>query len=169
MVLVDATWWKSHSPTKCGHIWDFEAQHAYMGLISNNKMEDHESNLFHLDGVLRTFVHESNEVLYAFRWSLLLSVHFTWRNNFACVTQLSKRDANVNSYSSQELKHFFFSLDMRQWCDYDLKSKLKMEVRICWNDTWTMACHYLWSWRNKEVYDHDIITSGPLVDLDKKN
>ncbi|MCI36180.1 ribonuclease H, partial [Trifolium medium] len=47
----------------------------------------------------------------------------------------------------------FFSADFQQWLDMNLQGNVKGADLNDWPSYWAIACHALWTWRNKEEHD----------------
>ncbi|CAJ2663874.1 unnamed protein product, partial [Trifolium pratense] len=46
----------------------------------------------------------------------------------------------------------FFGGGLESWINYNLSSDIDRINGIRWEDFWATACHFLWSWRNKEQH-----------------
>ncbi|MCH81163.1 RNA-directed DNA polymerase (Reverse transcriptase), partial [Trifolium medium] len=55
----------------------------------------------------------------------------------------------------------FFSVDFQQWLDMNLQGNVKGIDVNNWQSYWAIACHALWTWRNKE--EHNIKFVGVLL------
>ncbi|GAU12635.1 hypothetical protein TSUD_121260 [Trifolium subterraneum] len=51
------------------------------------------------------------------------------------------------------MRRMFFTGDWQQWINFNLHSSKKWREEIAWKDYWDVACHCLWSWRNKEEHE----------------
>ncbi|CAJ2645452.1 unnamed protein product [Trifolium pratense] len=52
---------------------------------------------------------------------------------------------------------FFQSDDLQHWLALNLWSEDDGKLGVGWNNYWAMACHLLWTWRNKEFHDGNFI------------
>ncbi|GAU15126.1 hypothetical protein TSUD_08640 [Trifolium subterraneum] len=54
----------------------------------------------------------------------------------------------------------FFSADFQQWFDMNLQVNVKGVDVNNWQSYWAIACHALWTWRNKE--EHNDMCTRPF-------
>jgi ribonuclease HI len=51
------------------------------------------------------------------------------------------------------LRYQFFTCDLNDWIAMNLGSKGRKSAFDDWSCMWAMACHMVWTWRNKEKYE----------------
>jgi hypothetical protein len=54
-------------------------------------------------------------------------------------------------------KREFFMSELDNWMHFNLTNSIVWNCRVDWKDYWVVACHALWSWRNKELHDDDFV------------
>lgn len=54
-----------------------------------------------------------------------------------------------------DISHEFFNLDLEEWFTLNINWSSKKEGG--WNYFWTMACHLIWYWPNKEEHMEDFV------------
>jgi hypothetical protein len=52
-------------------------------------------------------------------------------------------------------RSWFFSCNVQQWITMNLCKEVGWNREIDWRNYWAMACHYIWSWRNKENHNEN--------------
>jgi ribonuclease HI len=50
-----------------------------------------------------------------------------------------------------------FMGDLEQWMNLNLNNSVTWNRTLMWNAFWAVACHLLWSWRNKDVHEEGFI------------
>jgi ribonuclease HI len=55
------------------------------------------------------------------------------------------------------LRYQFFTCDLNDWIAINVGNKGRKSSYDDWSCTWAMACHMVWTWRNKEKYDANFI------------
>jgi hypothetical protein len=53
-------------------------------------------------------------------------------------------------------RHQFFSSNLHEWIATNVANKGSKNYYDDWSCVWVVACHLVWSWRNKEKYDDKI-------------
>ncbi|MCI42395.1 hypothetical protein A2U01_0063632, partial [Trifolium medium] len=49
----------------------------------------------------------------------------------------------------------YFMGEAQQWFSFNLKNYVPWSWSGGWCEFWAVACHCLWSWRNKELFEED--------------
>ncbi|MCI11142.1 ribonuclease H protein [Trifolium medium] len=57
----------------------------------------------------------------------------------------------------QRMHNIFFSTNLLQWIELNISCKEEISEGVDWNGYWAMACHFLWSWKNKEDHDSNVM------------
>jgi hypothetical protein len=57
------------------------------------------------------------------------------------------------SLVDSSLRYQFFTCDLNDWNAMNLGSKGRKSAYDDWSCMWAMACHMVWTWRNKEKYE----------------
>jgi ribonuclease HI len=47
----------------------------------------------------------------------------------------------------------FFMGDLKHWINFNMSNEVGWNNEVDWKNYWAIACHCLWYWRNKELYD----------------
>jgi hypothetical protein len=58
------------------------------------------------------------------------------------------------------LQYHIFTCDLNDWFAINVGSKGRKSAYDDWSCTWVMACHMVWTWRNKEKYEDNATSSG---------
>jgi len=43
--------------------------------------------------------------------------------------------------------------DLKHWINFNMSDEVGWNNEVDWKNYWAIACHCLWYWRNKELYD----------------
>lgn len=46
-------------------------------------------------------------------------------------------------------------LELNEWIDLNINNHLGINKELEWRSVWSIACHLLWQWRNKEIFLED--------------
>jgi hypothetical protein len=65
------------------------------------------------------------------------------------------------------LRHQFFNCDTNDWIAFNVANKGSKSSYDDWSCVWAMACHFAWTWRNKEKYDDSFLRPVKQVEAVK--
>jgi ribonuclease HI len=52
-----------------------------------------------------------------------------------------------------DIRVVFFATDLKEWIHMNLKQDLGHDLNINWSCVWATSCHFLWTWRNREMHE----------------
>jgi hypothetical protein len=63
------------------------------------------------------------------------------------------------------LRHQFFNCDINDWIAINVANNGSKSSYDDWSCVWDMACHFAWTWRNKEKYDDSFLRPVKQVEV----
>jgi ribonuclease HI len=62
----------------------------------------------------------------------------------------------------------FFNTNTQQWINSNLNGEIQGDGMVNWPSFWALACHSLWSWRNKEYHNENFLRPSEPIQIIKQ-